>query len=161
MSVSNINYVSSDFGLSMRQFLENANLYLGYQNSSVNISISSMGMSTHQLSFINIGTDTLFWFIEEPSDSWLIIEENSGSTAPGEREYINMNIDGSALSGGNNYSTEIVINSNDFNISTDFVESELIAYLAARSINNLPITFPKTTGVNEPLCGGITFFPEN
>ena len=54
-----------------------------------------------------------------------------------------------------------IVNSNDFNISTDFVESELIAYLAARSINNLPITFPKTTGVNEPLCGGITFFPEN
>ena len=54
-----------------------------------------------------------------------------------------------------------IVNSNDFNISTDFVESELIAYLAARSINNLPITFPKTTGVNEPLCGGITIFPEN
>ena len=53
------------------------------------------------------------------------------------------------------------INSKNFNFSTDFVESELIAYLSARSINNLPITFPKTTGVNKPLCGGTTFFPEN
>ena len=54
-----------------------------------------------------------------------------------------------------------LINSKNFNFSTDFVESELIAYLSARSINNLPITFPKTTGVNKPLCGGTTFFPEN
>ena len=53
------------------------------------------------------------------------------------------------------------INSKNFNFSTDFVESELIAYLSARSINNLPITFPNTTGVNKPLCGGTTFFPEN
>lgn len=54
-----------------------------------------------------------------------------------------------------------LINSSDCNISSDFVESELIAYLAARSINNLPITFPKTTGVNKPLCGGTIFFPKN
>ena len=39
-----------------------------------------------------------------------------------------------------------LINSNSFNFSTDFVESELISYLAARSINCLPITFPNTMG---------------
>ena len=54
-----------------------------------------------------------------------------------------------------------LINSKNMNFSTDFVESELIAYLAARSINGLPITFPKTTGVNKPLCGGKIFFPKN
>ncbi len=54
-----------------------------------------------------------------------------------------------------------LINSKNINFSTDFVESELIAYLAARSFNNLPITFPKTTGVNKPLCGGKIFFPKN
>ena len=118
LGLSNINYVFSDFGLSMRKFFENANLYFDYQNSSVDLSIYPMGMSLHQLSFVNIGTDTLFWSIEDVSDPWLIIEENSGSTAPGEREYIDMNIDGSALSGGNNYSTEIVIHSNDFNNSS-------------------------------------------
>ena len=161
--LSNINYVSSDFGLSMRQFLENANLYLGYQNSSVNISISSMGMSTHQLSFINIGTDTLFWFIEEPSDSWLIIEENSGSTAPGEREHINMNIDGSALSGGNNYSTEIVINSNDFNNSSlsipvmidvnylDAVEQSFLKPNSFAVYQNYPNPFNPVTTLNYEL----------
>ena len=35
-----------------------------------------------------------------------------------------------------------------------YIESELIAYLSARSIYNLPITFPSTTGVLRPLSGG-------
>ena len=34
------------------------------------------------------------------------------------------------------------------------IEAELIAFLAARTINNLPITFPSTTGVNCPIVGG-------
>ena len=36
----------------------------------------------------------------------------------------------------------------------DYIESELIAYLSARSIYKLPITFPSTTGVLRPLSGG-------
>ena len=36
----------------------------------------------------------------------------------------------------------------------DFIESELIAYLSARSVYNLPITFPSTTGVSQPSSGG-------
>lgn len=39
-------------------------------------------------------------------------------------------------------------------IDFDYIESELIAYLSARSIYNLPITFPTTTGVSRPLSGG-------
>ena len=39
-------------------------------------------------------------------------------------------------------------------IEFDYVESELIAYLSARSIYNLPITFPSTTGVLRPSSGG-------
>ena len=35
-----------------------------------------------------------------------------------------------------------------------FTESELICYLSARRIYNLPITFPKTTGVKNPTIGG-------
>ena len=35
-----------------------------------------------------------------------------------------------------------------------YIEAELIAFLAARRINNLPITFPSTTGVNNPSIGG-------
>ena len=39
-------------------------------------------------------------------------------------------------------------------LSFDFIESELIAYLSARSIYKLPFTFPSTTGVPKPLSGG-------
>ena len=36
----------------------------------------------------------------------------------------------------------------------DYIESELIAYLSARSINKLPFTFPSTTGVCMESTGG-------
>ncbi len=43
------------------------------------------------------------------------------------------------------------------NISTDYIESELIAFLSARRIYNLPITFPSTTGCIIPSLGGKIF----
>jgi anhydro-N-acetylmuramic acid kinase len=36
----------------------------------------------------------------------------------------------------------------------DAVEAEAIAYLAARAVRGLPTSFPSTTGVREPVCGG-------
>ena len=36
----------------------------------------------------------------------------------------------------------------------DAIEAECFAFLAARKIANLPISFPKTTGVKRPLTGG-------
>lgn len=36
----------------------------------------------------------------------------------------------------------------------DSIEAEAIAYLAARCANGLPITFPGTTGVKQPMTGG-------
>ena len=39
--------------------------------------------------------------------------------------------------------------------SSDALEAQAFAYLAVRTLNDLPITFPKTTGVKEPLAGGI------
>ena len=42
----------------------------------------------------------------------------------------------------------------DFGIDGDFVESQAFAYLAIRSYLNLPISFPETTGVNEPCVSG-------
>ena len=38
--------------------------------------------------------------------------------------------------------------------SPDFIEAEAFAYLAARSLKRLPLTFPGTTGVAAPLTGG-------
>jgi anhydro-N-acetylmuramic acid kinase len=41
--------------------------------------------------------------------------------------------------------------------SSDFLEAQAFGYLAKRSLLNLPITFPKTTGVPFPLTGGILY----
>ena len=43
----------------------------------------------------------------------------------------------------------------DLNYNGDFIESQAFAYLAVRSFNQLPITFPETTGVTKVLSGGI------
>ena len=39
-------------------------------------------------------------------------------------------------------------------IKFDYIESELIAFLSARSLYNLPITFPSTTGISKASSGG-------
>ena len=46
------------------------------------------------------------------------------------------------------------LNEKKLGIDFDYIESELIPYLSARSIYNLPITFPSTTRVLRPLSGG-------
>ena len=53
------------------------------------------------------------------------------------------------------YFRKPIINPKSININIDFVESELIAFLAGRAVNKLPITFPETTGVSKPLSGGV------
>ena len=47
------------------------------------------------------------------------------------------------------------IDIDDLNYKGDFIESQAFAYLAVRSLNNLPITFPETTGVKRILTGGV------
>ncbi len=42
----------------------------------------------------------------------------------------------------------------DYKVNGDFVESQAFAYLAVRSIMNLPISFPNTTGCKNPSTGG-------
>ncbi len=44
--------------------------------------------------------------------------------------------------------------------SAQGMEAELFAYLAVRSMKNLPITFPGTTGVSRPATGGKLFVPK-
>ncbi len=41
----------------------------------------------------------------------------------------------------------------------DAIEAEAFAYLAQRVLLGLPISFPGTTGVNQPLTGGEIFYP--
>ncbi|HZL30175.1 MAG TPA: anhydro-N-acetylmuramic acid kinase [Pseudolabrys sp.] len=39
--------------------------------------------------------------------------------------------------------------------SSQSIEAQAFAYLAVRTLNGLPITFPLTTGIKEPLAGGV------
>ena len=41
-----------------------------------------------------------------------------------------------------------------FNVDGDMVEAQAFAYLAARHLGGLPLSFPGTTGVKVPQCGG-------
>ena len=43
--------------------------------------------------------------------------------------------------------------------SSQSIEAQAFAYLAVRTLNNLPITFPRTTGVAQPMAGGVIARP--
>ena len=47
-----------------------------------------------------------------------------------------------------------VVIAQEIGLSTEFLEAELIAYISARKLNNLPTTFPSTTGVCNPTVIG-------
>jgi anhydro-N-acetylmuramic acid kinase len=40
-------------------------------------------------------------------------------------------------------------------LNGDVIEAEAWAYMAVRSVLGLPITFPETTGVPQPMTGGV------
>ena len=50
-----------------------------------------------------------------------------------------------------NIDIEIIDN---YNIDGDYIESQAFGYLAIRSLLNLPISFPSTTGCKSPSIGG-------
>lgn len=43
--------------------------------------------------------------------------------------------------------------------SSQSIEAQAFAYLAVRTLNDLPITFPHTTGINRPMAGGVVVQP--
>ena len=47
-----------------------------------------------------------------------------------------------------------IFNIDEYKLDGDFIESQAFAYLAIRSILNLPISFPMTTGCNKDTTGG-------
>lgn len=52
-----------------------------------------------------------------------------------------------------------VISAEQAGFDGDAMEAEAWAYLAVRSLDGLPLTFPGTTGVREPVTGGIVIRP--
>jgi len=47
-----------------------------------------------------------------------------------------------------------VSRADDVGLPGDFLEAELVAFLAVRHLRGLPLTFPSTTGVDAPCPGG-------
>ena len=55
----------------------------------------------------------------------------------------------------NNLTKEIKLELiDDYKINGDFIESQVFAFLAIRSILKLPISFPNTTGCKSPTSSG-------
>jgi anhydro-N-acetylmuramic acid kinase len=52
-----------------------------------------------------------------------------------------------------------LLSADDVGWSAQGMEAELFAYLAVRSVKDLPLTFPGTTGVKEPTRGGRLYHP--
>lgn len=52
-----------------------------------------------------------------------------------------------------------VLSAEDIGLNGDSIEAEAWAYLAVRSLKGLPITFPGTTGVAQPMTGGVLARP--
>jgi anhydro-N-acetylmuramic acid kinase len=52
-----------------------------------------------------------------------------------------------------------VILAEDAGLNGDATEAEAWAYLAARSLQGLPLTFPTTTGCRQPVSGGVLAKP--
>ncbi len=46
----------------------------------------------------------------------------------------------------------------EIGLNGDAIEAEAFAFLGIRSLSNLPISFPKTTGINKSSCGGVFYY---
>ncbi|HHL42576.1 MAG TPA: anhydro-N-acetylmuramic acid kinase [Hellea balneolensis] len=80
-------------------------------------------------------------------------------------EQYNQPIENIIVCGGGRYNQAImdslakrtkrpVQNADELAWDGDFIEAQAFAYLAVRALMGLPITYPQTTGVSHPLCGG-------
>jgi anhydro-N-acetylmuramic acid kinase len=52
-----------------------------------------------------------------------------------------------------------LVDAADFGWQGDFIEAQAFAYLAARSLAGLPLSYPETTGVSRPMPGGVLAQP--
>jgi anhydro-N-acetylmuramic acid kinase len=52
-----------------------------------------------------------------------------------------------------------VVSADELDWSADFIEAEAFAFLAVRSLAGLPLSYPETTGVPQPMPGGVLALP--
>ena len=57
------------------------------------------------------------------------------------------------------YSKSNILLAEDLGYDSNFIEAEAFGFLAVRSLLKEPISFPQTTGVKEPMCGGKVYEP--
>lgn len=48
-----------------------------------------------------------------------------------------------------------IINADEIGLNSTFIEAEAWGYLAIRSLKNMPLTYPQTTGCTMPVTGGV------
>ncbi len=81
----------------------------------------------------------------QPANSWIIC--GGGAHNPVLMNFIERELTGQSGTFG-------VFRADDIGWNGDFIEAEAFAYLAVRSLRQLPITFPGTTGVDHSMSGG-------
>ncbi len=97
-------------------------------------------------SFTALAASRADFFFPSPPGKWIIC--GGGARNPVLMKEFEKRLGGEVLSAG------------ELGWSSDFMEAEAFAYLAVRSLNGLPLTFPGTTGVGGPQTGGVLHRPQ-
>lgn len=84
--------------------------------------------------------------LPKPASTWIVV--GGGASNPTLMEMLRARL-GSAS----------VLRGSDLGWSGDATEAQAFAYLAVRSLKGLPLTYPGTTGISEPLSGGVLAKP--
>ena len=114
--LSSINSASMDIGVAMRLVFSDAQIMFNpydILNNQMVFSTYSVGSSQHAVQFFNVGTDTLEWSIEPPSESWITMVALSGNLAPDSSQTLAFTINGESLASDTEYSIDLTIYSND------------------------------------------------
>ena len=125
IELSDINVIHNKYALSMININEHANLLIDESYQNLDITTYSVGMTSHQFNFLNIGTDTLFCSISSPSSPWIVLPDSVVATPPGHFQEINFSINGSMLNDFEQYNTQIFIHSNDYDDSMSVVHVDV------------------------------------
>ena len=115
-----INNARMNYGLEMETIISDAQIILS-PNNQLTISTYSVGTSSHSLEFFNVGLDSLSWFFDEPSESWIILDTLSGLLAPNSMQNLTFTINGDFLASGTEHSIDLIIYSNDNDDSTTVI----------------------------------------
>ena len=118
--LSSINKAKINYGIEMRSVISDAQIILS-PNNQLTLSTYSVGSSSHTLEFFNVGLDSLSWFVDEPSESWLILDTLSGMLAPNSMHNLIFTINGEFLASDTEHSVNLTIHSNDNDDSTTVI----------------------------------------